>query len=281
VDIGTQVRTGQLLATIDAPELDQDIIRAQTDLKLAKANLERVESVDLPGAVSKQDIDNRQAVYQMNQANLRRIEVLKSLQEIRAPFHGVITARNAEVGNLITGSNAGALFTLAQLDTLRVFTDVPQAYYRYIKVGQSVDVRVPEMPGKVFTGKVVRTSEALRSQSRTLLAEVLIPNPKRELVSGLYGQVNFQVNQTEPPVIIPANTLVITPEGPQVMMVKADNTLHTQPIEIARDFGTTVEVGSGLQGGEHLVINPSDNLHEGQKVQPKIQVSATKDLAKK
>ena len=136
------------------------------------------------------------------------------------------------------------------------------------------------MPGKVYTGKVIRTSEALRSQSRTLLAEVIVPNQKRELVSGLYGQVNFQLNQAVPPIIIPANTLVITPEGAQVMTVKADNTLHLQPIEIARDFGTTVEIGSGLQGGEHLVINPSDNLHEGQTVQPRMQVPAKKVIAK-
>jgi len=269
VDIGSQVKKGQLLATLDAPELDQDIIRAQTDVKLAKANLERVESVSLPGAVSQQDIDNRQALYEMNQANLRRIEVLKGLQEIRAPFNGVITSRNTEQGSLITVGNNLPLFTLSQLDTLRVYTDVPQAYYRYIQVGQNVEVRVPELSGKVFSGKVLRTSEALRSQSRTLLTEVVIPNTNRELVSGLYGQVNFQLNQAEPPVVIPANTLWVTPEGPQVMVLKEDNTLHIQPVEISRDFGTTLEIGSGLQGEERLVVNPSDNLQEGQKVQPK------------
>ncbi|MDJ1496623.1 efflux RND transporter periplasmic adaptor subunit [Cytophagaceae bacterium DM2B3-1] len=270
VDIGSPVKRGQLLASLDAPELDQDIIRAQTDLRLAKTNLERVESVTLPGAVSKQDIDNRQALYDMNQANLRRIEVLKSLQEIRAPFNGIVTARTTEQGALITAGNSTPLFTVSQLDTLRVYTDVPQSYYKYIQLGQAVEVRVPELSGKTFKGKVVRTSEALRSQSRTLLTEVLIPNPGRELVSGLYGQVNFQLKQSLPPVVIPANALWMTSTGPQVMVVKADNTLHVQPVEIARDFGSTVEIGTGLQGGENLVINPSDNLREGQRVVSKI-----------
>ncbi len=280
VDIGSQVNKGQLLATLDAPELDQDIIRAQTDLKLAKANLERVESVSLPGAVSRQDIDNRQALYEMNQANLRRIEVLKGLQEIRAPFSGVITIRNTEQGSLVTVGNTTPLFIISQLDTLRVYTDVPQAYYRFIQVGQQVEVRVPEFPDKVFTGKVMRTSQSLRSQSRTLLTEVVIPNQNHELVAGLYGQVNFQLNQVQPPVVIPANALWVTPEGPQVMVVKADNTLHIQPVEISRDFGTTLEIGTGLQGEERLVVNPSDNLQEGQKVQPKAPASAKVASAK-
>jgi RND family efflux transporter MFP subunit len=268
VDIGSPVRPGQLLATIDAPELDQEIMRAQTDLKLAKVNLDRVESVDLPGAVSQQDIDNRQAGFEASRAGLRRLQVLKSLQEIRAPFRGVITARTTEVGALITTSGASPLFTLAQLDTLRVLVDVPQAYYRSIRVGQPVEVRIPEWQGRSFSGTVIRTSEALRTQTRTLLTEVIIPNPKRELVSGLYGQVNFQLEQTDPPVMIPANTLLLTPEGPRVVVVGAGGQLRYQPVELGRDLGTSLEAVSGLRGNENLVINPSDNLREGQRVQP-------------
>ena len=275
-DIGTQVRAGHLLATIDAPELDQEILRARADQKLAGSNLERTRSVELPGAVAKQELDSREAAFEINSATVRRLEVLKSLQEIRAPFSGVVTARNIEIGALVNAGGSMPLFTLAQLDTLRVFVDVPQTYYRFIEKGQQVHVKIPEIPGKGFTGQVIRTSEALRPQSRTLLTEVIIPNQNRELVSGLYGQVRFQLQQASPPVVIPANTLIIQSDGPHVMMVKADQTLKLQLVEIGRDFGTTVEILTGLNGNEKLVINPSDNLQEGQKVQLPAPARSTK-----
>jgi RND family efflux transporter MFP subunit len=276
-DIGTHVRSGQLLATIDAPELDQDILRARADQRLASSNLERTRSVTLPGAVAQQEIDNREASYQVNSANVRRLEVLKGLQEIRAPFPGVVTARNIEIGALVNVGGSVPLFTLSQLDTLRVFVEVPQAYYRFIKVGQSISVKIPEFPGKTFTGQVMRTSEALRTQSRTLLTEVIIPNGAGELVAGLYGQVSFQLQQATPPVVIPANTLIIQSAGPHVMTVKADRTLHLQPVEIGRDLGTQVELIGGLQGNEQLVVNPSDNMQEGQQVQVQAAAKPTNE----
>ncbi|MCC9135392.1 efflux RND transporter periplasmic adaptor subunit [Pontibacter silvestris] len=267
VDIGSEVKAGQLLATIEAPELDQELSRARADLKLANSNLERSRSVTLPGAVAKQELDSREAAYDINMATVRRLEALKTLQEIRAPFKGVITSRNIELGALVNAGGTMPLFTISQQDTLRVFVDVPQAYYRSIKLGQNVAVKIPEMPSKVFTGKVIRTSGALRTQSRTLLTEVIIPNTKAELVSGLYGQVKFHVQQETPPVVIPANTLLVQSEGPKVMLVSHDKTLHLQAVEIGRDFGTSVEIVSGLNGNEQLVLNPTDNLQEGQLVQ--------------
>jgi len=267
VDIGSQVRAGQLLATIDAPELDQELLRAKAEQKLASSNLDRSRSVTLEGAVAQQDLDSREATYEINAANVRRLEALKRLQEIRAPFGGMITSRTIEIGALMNAGSTTPLFTLSQLDTLRVFIDVPQTYYRSIKVGQQVQVKVPELPGQEFKGQVIRTSGVLRPESRTLLTEIIIPNQNQELMAGLYGQVNFQVKPTTAPVIIPANTVVIKSGGPKVVVVGADNILHLQAIEIGRDYGTEVEITDGLNGGEKIVTNPTDYLQDGQQVQ--------------
>lgn len=267
VDIGSQVRAGQLLATIDAPELDQELMRAKAEQKLASSNLDRSRSVTLTGAVAQQDLDSREATYEINTAIVRRLEALKKLQEIRAPFSGVITARTVEIGAMINTGSSTPLFTLSQLDTLRVFIDVPQTYYRSIQIGQQVQVEVPELPSQVFKGQVIRTSGVLRPESRTLLTEVIIPNPSHDLMSGLYGQVNFQIKPSTAPVIIPSNTLVIKSDGPKVVVIGPDNLVHFQSIEIGRDYGTAVEIIQGLDGGEKIVTNPADYLQDGQPVQ--------------
>jgi membrane fusion protein (multidrug efflux system) len=266
VDIGSSVRAGQLLATIEAPELDQELRRAQAEQKLAGSNLNRSRSVTLPGAVSAQDLDSREATFEMNVADVGRLQALKRLQQIRAPFSGIITARNIEIGALLNAGGTTPLFTLSQLDTLRVLTDVPQTYYRSIKVGQQVQVKVPELPNQVFKGQVIRTSGVLRPESRTLLTEIIIPNRNYKLMSGLYGQVNFQIKPTTAAVIIPANTLVIKADGPKVVVVDARNKVFYQAIEIGRDYGTTVEIIQGLQGSERIVTNPADYLTDGQVV---------------
>lgn len=278
VDIGATVRNGQLLATVEAPELDQDIARAQADLQLAQSSLDRVKSVTLPGAVAQQDIDNRQSAVSVGQANLRRIQALKRLQEVRAPFRGIITTRNAEVGNLVQAGSGMPLFTITQLDTLRVYVDVPQTYFRAIHIGLPATVSIPEMKGQTFTGRVVRTSGTLRAQSRTLLTEIAIPNRNQQLVAGLYGQVKLAVRAVNPAVVIPANTLLITTEGPRVVTVSANNILHIQPITLGRDFGTTLEVIDGLRGGEQLVTNPTDKLQEQEvvRIKPKAAPTETK-----
>ena len=266
VDIGAQVKQGQLLATIDAPELDQDIARAQADQQLAKVNLDRLQSVQLPGAIAKQDIDTRQSAVTVAQANLGRLQALKDLQQIRAPFTGVITSRTAENGNLVAPGAGLPLFTISELGMLRVFVDVPQTYYQYIKVGLPATVTIPELKNRTFVGKVVRTSGTLRSDSRTLLAEVAIPNPKQEIPSGLYSQVKFNMISANAPVLIPANALQMTPEGARVVIVESGQRVRFVPITLGRDYGTTLEASSGLTGQELVVTNPNDRLHDGQKV---------------
>jgi membrane fusion protein, multidrug efflux system len=269
VDIGSQVRRGQLLATVEAPEFDQEILRAQADLQLAQTNLDRVKSVTLPGAVAQQDVDNRQASVTVNRATVSRLQALKALQQVHAPFNGVITTRNAEIGNLVQAGAGLPMFTLAQLDTLRVYVDVPQTYFQAIKIGLPATVTIPEMKGRKFMGKVVRTSGTLRTQSRTLLTEIAIPNRDGTLMAGLYGQVKLGVKAVNPPVMIPANTLMITPEGTKVALVTPNGLLHYQAITLGRDFGNSLEVIDGLTGGEQLVTNPTDRLEDGKPVRVK------------
>ncbi|QJW91928.1 efflux RND transporter periplasmic adaptor subunit [Spirosoma taeanense] len=266
VDIGAQVKEGQLLATIDAPELDQDIARAKADQQLAQTNLDRLQSVQLPGAVARQDIDTRRSAVTVADANLGRLRALKALQQIRAPFNGVITSRTAENGALVSPGAGQPLFTISELGTLRVFVDVPQTYFRYVKVGMPATVIVPELKNQTFSGKVVRTSGTLRSESRTLLAEVAIPNPRQELPSGLYSQVKFNMIAANAPVLIPANALQITPQGPRVVVLDPDQRVRFVPITLGRDYGTTIEAASGLTGQERVVTNPNDRLRDGQKV---------------
>ena len=266
VELGASVRQGQLLATLDVPEIEQDIARAQADLQLAESNLSRVSSVTLPGAIARQDVDSRQAAVSVGQANLRRLETLRALQTIRAPFSGIITARNVEVGDLITPSSQRPLFTLAQLDTLRVFVDVPQTYYQMVRAGQAATVRIPELKGQVLLGRVVRTSGSLRSDSRTLLTEVAIPNRQRALPSGLYAQVSFALLGAKSPVLLPANALRITTKGAEVVVVEPNQRIRFQAVTLGRDYGTAIEITSGLTGSERVVTNPNDRLKDGQKV---------------
>lgn len=266
VDIGAQVKQGQLLATIDAPELDQDIARAKADQQLAQVNLDRLQSVQLPGAIARQDIDTRKSAVTVAQANLGRLEALKNLQQIRAPFSGIITSRTAENGTIVSPGVGQPLFTLSEVGSLRVFVDVPQTYYQYMKIGMSATVVVPELKNQAFKGTVRHTSGALRSDSRTLLAEVVIPNPKQGLPSGLYSLVKFDMISAQAPVLIPANALQITAEGPRVVVVDAGQRVHFVPITLGRDYGTTLEAVSGLTGQELVVTNPNDRLRDGQKV---------------
>ena len=280
-DIGAQVKQGQLLATIDAPELDQDIARAKADQQLAQVNLDRLQSVQLPGAVAKQDVDTRQSGVTVAKANLGRLEALKDLQQIRAPFSGIITSRTAENGVIVSPGGGQPLFTLSELGTLRVFVDVPQTYYRYIKVGLPATVTVPELKNQQFRGVVVRTSGALRNDSRTLLTEVQIPNPKREIPSGLYSQVKFDMIAAKAPILIPANALQITADGPRVVVVDPDKRVRFVSITLGRDYGTTLEATNGLTGQEIVVTNPNDRLRDGQKVRFRKENIAEKTVAQR
>lgn len=278
-DIGQRVRRGQVLATITTPEIDQQIAQAQANLELARTSFGRLQSVSLPGAISKQELDAGRAQYSAQQAAVRQLQAQRSFRQVIAPFAGTVTQRNVEVGTLVTGGNAtgSQLFKVEQTDTLRAFVDVPQNFVPSIRRGLKAQVLVPEFPTRPFQGVVARDAEALDPQTRTLRTEVRLPNRSRQLRPGTYGQVRFDLPQTAPTVLISANALVPSGVEQKVVMVQ-NGKIHFQPIVVGRDFGATLEVTQGLKGGEMLVINPGENLTEGLAVDSK-QAEAPKKPA--
>jgi membrane fusion protein (multidrug efflux system) len=269
-DIGQRVRKGQVLATIATPEIDQQIAQAQANLSLAQSSYGRLTSVSLPGAVSKQELDAGKAQYAAQQAVVRQLQAQRGFRQVIAPFNGVVTQRNVEVGTLVTGSNTTGtqLFKIEQTDTLRAFVDVPQNFVPGIRRGLPADVLVPEFPNKPFAGRVARDAAALDDQTRTLRTEVQLPNRgAQQLRPGVYAQVRFRLPQSAPSVLISANALLLGAD-PQVAVVQ-EGKIHFQPLTLGRDFGSTIEVTKGLQGGEQLVINPSETLSEGLAVETK------------
>jgi RND family efflux transporter MFP subunit len=297
VDIGDHVRKGQLLADIDTPEVDQQLMQAiatmsqdkanvvkfEADLMLARTTLERYVSAG-PGTVSKQQIDERKsavtdaekvvdaarATVNADDANVHRLLELQSFQKMYAPFDGVITARNVDPGSLISaGSTTGTreLFRLAQVDVLRIFVYVPQSYAPDIKAGQSADVSVRELPGRVFQGTVTRTAGAIDPTSRTLLTEVQVRNPDGLLLSGSYGTVRFKVQRADPSLVIPQNALLIDGNGVRVALVDADGTLHYRPVQIGRNYGDDVEVLAGLTTDDVLATGLAANVTDGSRVE--------------
>jgi RND family efflux transporter MFP subunit len=286
-DIGAHVQAGQLLAVIQSPEVDQQADQAkaqlgqlQAALNLAKKTLDRWKSLEKDSVVTEQEVDQYQAANDAavanlaaGEANYRHVVELQRFERVTAPFTGVITSRGVDVGNLVaagatfgaTGSTASArpLFSISGTDTVRVYVNVPQSAMTFVQPGAHVDVLVRELPGKVFRGTVARNARALDAASRTLLTEIQIPNKSGALVPGMYVEVRFQITSTAPPILVPANTLVVRSDGPQVAVVRANHTIHYQKLELARDFGDQVEVVSGLNDGDQLVVNPSDDIREG------------------
>jgi membrane fusion protein (multidrug efflux system) len=270
-DIGQRVRKGQVLATIATPEIDQQIAQAQANLSLAQSSYGRLTSVSLPGAISKQELDAGKAQYAAQQAVVRQLQAQRGFRQVVAPFNGIVTQRNVEVGTLVTGGNATGtqLFKIEQTDTLRAFVDVPQNFVPGIRRGLRADVLVPEFPNQPFEGRVARDAAALDDQTRTLRTEVLLPNrsTQRQLRAGVYAQVRFRLPQTSPSVLISANALVPGIDS-KVAMVR-EGKIHFENLTLGRDFGSTIEVTKGLQGGEQLVINPAEALTEGLAVDTK------------
>lgn len=340
VDIGDRVSAGQVLAEIEAPEVDQELLQArasllqaratlgqaranlkqmQANVQQARANVRQVQAnVDLARITSerwrqleqeqvipRQQAEEKQAAYavaqatmsaaqaninsvqenanavqaqvnaqeanvQAQEANVRRLETLQAFQKVTAPFAGVITVRNVDVGALITAGSSTTsreLFRLAQIDTLRVYVNVPQTFMSTIQPGQSAQLMVRELPQKAFMGKVVRTASALDAASRTLPMEVQVSNPDQTLLPGMYAQVKLRAARTTPPLLVPSNALVIRADGPQVATVQQDQTIRYQKVQVERDYGTEVEISVGLNGDESLVVNPTNDLHEGAQVQ--------------
>jgi multidrug efflux system membrane fusion protein len=283
-DIGTRVRKGELLADIETPEIDQELVQARAardqanaQMNLAKTSAERWETLRKQDAVAQQETDERTSVYSQQQAgvanataNLRRLEQLESFKHIYAPFSGVITRRNTDIGALINAGNSGMnqqLFNIAQIDPIRVYVDVPELYAPVIHAGLPAKVELASLPGQMFTGKVVRTSDSIDPATRTLRTEIDVPNPKSELFPGSYAQVHFAVNVATQRFSVPVNALLFRAEGTRAAIVGSDNKVHLTPIVIGRDYGTEVEVISGVEKNDALILNPSDSLEEGQPVQ--------------
>src|SRR6266478_6135927 len=285
-DSGTRVRQGELLAEIDTPEVDQQLLQSRADLNTAKANARlseitatRYAELIKTDGVSKQEVDNaagdfeaKKAIVQSAEANVRRLEELKSFQRVYAPFAGVITRRNVDTGTLINAGNGGAsqeLFFLAQTDPLRVYVSVPETYAPSIHAGLSAYLELTQYPGQKFQGKVVRTAEAIDPGTRTLLTEVDVPNHNGALLPGGYAQVHLQVKVTGARLEVPVNALLFRSEGLRAVVVDANHKTHLKPLTIGRDYGITLEVLQGLDANDWIVLNPADSLDEGQEVHTK------------
>ena len=284
VDIGARVKKGQLLAEIETPEVDQQLQQARANLATAEANLKlaeitanRYSTLLKSDSVAQQDTDNAvgsynadKAIVAADQANVRQLEQLQSFEKIYAPFDGVITVRNTDIGALINSGSGGgsqtALFQIAQTGTLRVYVNVPEAYSQAAKPGLTADLVLSEFPGKRFQGKLVRTADAIDQATRTLLVEVDVPNPTGTLLSGAYAELHMRLPNAITAYTLPVNTLLFRKEGLRVVAVDGKNHADLKRITMGHDFGNEVEVIAGLEGNEQIIVNPPDSIEQGQEV---------------
>jgi len=284
VDIGARVKKGQLLAEIDTPEVDQQLQQSRGNLATAEANLRlaeitknRYQDLLKTNAVSQQDVDNAAGTYnannsivQANQANVKQLETLQSFEKIYAPFDGIVTVRNVDVGDLInSGSAPGTrtdLFHIAQPGKLRVYVYVPQEYSQAATPGLTAELTLDEFPGRRFQGKLVRTANAINNATRTLQAEVDVDNPTGKLLSGSYAEVHLKLPGLASTHLLPVDTLLFRSEGLQVAVVKDSKVVLTQ-VTPGHDFGDQIEILSGLNGDESVIQNPPDSVLAGQQVQ--------------
>jgi RND family efflux transporter MFP subunit len=283
-DIGAHVKQGQLLAVIETPEVDQQLQQARSNLLTAQANLElasitktRYQGLLKTNAVSQQDVDNAVGTYNANKAiveadkaTVEQYSALVSFEKIYAPFDGVITARNTDIGDLInSGSSTAAktdLFHIAQPGELRVYVNVPEEYSQGIKSGMTADLTLAEFPGRKFQGKLVRTAEAINLTTRTLLIEIDVDNPTGTLLTGSYAEVHLAVPTRASTFLLPVNTLIFRTEGLRVGVVK-DGKVVLTTVTPGHDFGNEIEIVSGLTANDQVIINPPDSIVSGQQVQ--------------
>jgi RND family efflux transporter MFP subunit len=297
VDLGDSVRKGQLLAEIESPEVDQQLRQARANLAVARAALvQNRANLTLAGigarrwaalakdhAVSQQEADEKQAALeareadvhaaeaaiQSQEANVKRYEELQGFMQILAPFDGLISSRSVDIGTLVSeGSTTSTreLFRLVQVETLRVYVNVPESAMASVQPGLEVQLRFDAHPGRVWTGSVARTARSADPTSRMMQSEVTVANPDGVLSSGLYAQVVFQLRRVTPPLVVPANALVIWPKGTFVAVVGEDSIVHYPAVVIGRDTGTQAEILSGLKEGDRVMVNPTTEVREGQKV---------------
>jgi RND family efflux transporter MFP subunit len=302
VDIGDAVKKGQLVAEIDSPEVDQQLrqaratlgvvqaslLQAQANQELARVAADRWAALVKEKAVSQQEADEKRlsltareadveaarAAIRAQEANVKRLEELQSFKQILAPFDGIVTARNVEIGTLVSeGSSTGAreLFRMAQIHALRFHVPVPESFLPSIKVGMEAKLEFDAYPKKPFDGQVSRTSSSVDPASRTLLVEVRVANPDSLLLPGMYAQVTFLLHSAAPTLLMTSNALLIRPEGMRVAFVGKDQIVHYRKISVGRDYGTQIEVLSGLEENDRVMVNPTTMIREGQKVEPLAQ----------
>src|ERR1700740_506799 len=283
-DIGAHVKQGQLLALIETPEVDQQLQQARSNLLTAQANLElasitktRYQGLLKSNAVSQQDVDNavgtfnaNKSIVEADKAAVEQYSALASFEKIYAPFDGVITARNTDIGDLInSGSSTAAktdLFHIAQPGTLRVYVNVPEEYSQGLKTGMSAELTLAELRGRKFQGKLVRTAEAINVTTRTLLVEIDVDNPTGTLLTGSYAEVTLAIPTEGSNFMLPVNTLIFRSEGLHVGVVE-DGKVVLSPVIAGHDFGNQIEVVSGVKAGDQIILNPPDSIVHGQPVQ--------------
>src|SRR6202049_3698480 len=283
-DIGAHVKQGQLLAVIETPEVDQQLQQARSNLLTAQANLElasitktRYQGLLKSNAVSQQDADNavgsynaNKAIVEADKAAVEQYSALVSFEKLYAPFDGVITARNTDIGDLINSGSSGVaktdLFDMAQPRTLRVYVNVPEEYSQGVKVGMTADLSLAEFPGRKFQGKLVRTAEAINQTTRTLLIEVDVANPTGALLTGSYTEVHLKIPTQASTLLLPVNTLIFRSEGLHVGVVK-DGKVVLTAVTPGHDFGNEIEIVSGLNPNDQVIVNPPDSIVHGQQVQ--------------
>ena len=282
-DIGSPVKKGELLAEISAPEVDQELsqavsTRAQVaaSVSLAKTTADRWQSLRQKDAVTQQDLDERLSTYNQAQANLAaadanvlRLRQLLGFNQVVAPFDGVVTRRNIDVGDLVNAGNGGtgqALFAVAQVDPLRLYVYVPQAYAPQVKIGDTVTVTLAEHVGEQYKGSVARTARAIDSATRTMQVEIRVPNPKDALISGSYVQVTLPINVDSKALVVPTNVLLFRPDGTRIALVDTGGHVHLTLVRLGTDFGDRVEILSGLAASDRIVLNPADSLADGDVV---------------
>jgi len=274
VDIGDRVRASQVLAEIDAPEVDQQIQRltergispeqdgdqSRAQLAAQDANVQALEKAILA----------QRSNLAAAKANLARLQELQGYRLVKAPFDGVITLRNVDVGALVSTGNT-LLYRIAQIGTLRTYVNVPQAYVTAVRVGQSAALTVSHFPGRSFQGTVARTANALDPATRTMLVEVDVPNADGALFPGTYAEVDLSGSRTNPPLVVPAAAILFRTDGAQVAVVQADHTVHLQKIDVGRDYGDRVEILQGVEEGATIVAAPGDSARDGAKIVPVLQ----------
>lgn len=281
-DIGARVKAGEVMAVIDTPDLDQQILQAKADLATAEANARlsdltarRWKALLSSKSVAQQAVDEKvgdaqakAALVNAAKANLGRLQALAAFTKITAPFDGIVTARKTDIGALINAGSAGKeLFEVADLDKVRLYVQVPQAYSAAIQPGQAADFSVPEYPGVVFHAAVASISHAMDAASRSMLVELQADNSDGKLFAGSFCQVSFKLDQNPNVAVVPATALVATDKGSELALLGANDTVTLQPVRLGHDFGDSVEVIAGLAPSDRVIDNPPETLQNGDKVQ--------------